>query len=290
MIDMRSMLYISCVSTLVGCMSLDSGPQTDSSSQSVVVNNRLASNRLASNRLASNRLASNRLALGSSANDLINSADGREVLTYIIGCAVPEGTTVVGTDSTGLDYEFFGELGLAPHWIDHELDHNGMGWVSACLFARVNAFDVAVPISMRGPSRALLASADEISSWTLEEGAFYGNYFAPADRPIEWFACRGHDDTTAEDRVCTQPDPANPGKTLCGFNDAGTCYAAHHHSHAACIGFDQHDGGFYVDCPIDEHHGWVFERDGHDHDDGDDHGDGHGETVVHQVITTYVHP
>jgi hypothetical protein len=220
----------------------------------------------------------------------VNSADGREVLTYIIGCAVPEGTTVVGTDSTGLDYEFFGELGLAPHWIDHELDHNGMGWVSACLFARVNAFDVAVPISMRGPSRALLASADEISSWTLEEGAFYGNYFAPADRPIEWFACRGHDDTTAEDRVCTQPDPANPGKTLCGFNDAGTCYAAHHHSHAACIGFDQHDGGFYVDCPIDEHHGWVFERDGHDHDDGDDHGDGHGETVVHQVITTYVHP
>jgi hypothetical protein len=59
--------------------------------QAVRASNRLASNRLASNRLASNRLASNSLgaaALTSSA--LIETADGREVFSYIVKCALPE--------------------------------------------------------------------------------------------------------------------------------------------------------------------------------------------------------
>src|SRR5258706_12484301 len=84
---------------IIGCVADD--PTTGSTEQSVVENNRLAGNRLAGNRLAGNRLAGNRLAgnrlagnrlgLGSHAEDLLDTPDGREVLTYIISCAAPDG-------------------------------------------------------------------------------------------------------------------------------------------------------------------------------------------------------
>ena len=69
--------------------------------EAAVTRNRLASNRLASNRLASNRLASNRLASNAlsstrlettlATTELLATADGREVYSYIISCALPQG-------------------------------------------------------------------------------------------------------------------------------------------------------------------------------------------------------
>src|SRR5215472_1301088 len=55
--------------------------------------NRLASNRLASNRLASNALAGEKLATvrlqaNSDTAELLGTADGREVYSYIISCAL----------------------------------------------------------------------------------------------------------------------------------------------------------------------------------------------------------
>src|SRR5882672_10830663 len=92
-------------SSLSGCVADD---KVGSTSQSIVQDNRLSANRLSANRLSANRLSANRLSanrlsanrlqLGSSADDLIETADGREVLTYMISCAVPEGTTLVATD------------------------------------------------------------------------------------------------------------------------------------------------------------------------------------------------
>src|SRR5688500_7432400 len=59
-----------------------------------LASNRLASNRLASNRLASNRLASNRLASNSLTADILETEAGRDVYSYIISCALPEGMTI----------------------------------------------------------------------------------------------------------------------------------------------------------------------------------------------------
>jgi len=123
---------------------------------------------------------------------LLADAEGRELLTYIVSCALPEGTTIVAEHPTTHDpLEFFGGLGLAAEWEDQPLDQAGRGWVSACLLARVNANDVTVPISLRGPHAQLDTTAAERADWTLEEGAFYGDVFGMPSDPIVWIACRG---------------------------------------------------------------------------------------------------
>ncbi len=239
--------------------------------------NRLASNKLASNRLATNRLASNRLAtnaltstsLDASAatSELLSTADGRDVYAYMINCALPDSVTmhasVPGADDTAPpstlytcangNCSFPGGIGLAEYWVDHKLDPKGQRWVSACLFARVNAHDTAEPISMRGPHDALTVSPDEALQFPIQEGAFYGNLFT-GDDPIDWNACRGEGQAAGEfdglvDRDCTEPDPLNPGKTQCGFNFAGDCrdYSPALASPFACKFYDA-DLGIYTDC------------------------------------------
>jgi hypothetical protein len=217
--------------------------------------NKLASNKLAANRLAANRLSSNRLAAnGLGTGDLLSTPDGRNVLSYVIGCALPAGETLVApqsgapacsvdtdcpNDSGGLlpfpvcsqgqcVYEFPGNVGLAPQWADEPLDRSGKRWVSACLLARCNAHDVAVEISLRGENPALVLAAGEAQGFTVEEGAFYGDVFTVEGQPIVWFACRGAGKTSGEfgslvERDCASPDPANPAVTQCGFTYSGNC-------------------------------------------------------------------
>jgi len=268
--------------------------------RAAITHNRLATNRLASNRLATNKLASNKLASNAltstklEANmataDLLSTADGRDVYAYLINCALPEGTTLQATLPGAVDTAppatlytcnsglcvFPGGIGLAEYWTDHKLDPKGQRWVSACMFARVNAHDTAEPISMRGPHDALAVSPDEATQFPIEEGAFYGNLFT-GDNPIEWNACRGAGQAGGEfdglvDRDCAEPDPADPTHTQCGFKYAGDCrdYNPVLPSPFACKFFDS-DLGIYTDCH-------------------DTPGDGHwpSSPPIREVITVYV--
>ncbi|HEY1555291.1 MAG TPA: hypothetical protein VGF94_10710 [Kofleriaceae bacterium] len=290
---MRLALSIVAAGALVGC-AIDDDSVSDQS-QSIVALNRLASNRLASNRLASNRLASNRLTSGPhiggglSLSDVANSLvdDGaQDVLAYMVGCALPDGVVVY--DKNGAAYS--GEIGVAPDWTDRSLSERDVHWLSACLFARVNDEDVAVPISMRGDNSALSPDPDELANWTLQQGAFYGNYFTPLDQPILWAACSGTDDTTSEQRICAQPDPMNPGYTLCGFIYTGACQSSdrhrgfgwwhHHHDSGACERFDSH-GTYFEDCNLP-----VTENFYHGRHDVQIHFD----ESIDEAITVYVHP
>lgn len=226
------------------------------SSRAAITHNRLASNRLASNRLASNRLAGNRLASNrlatnglqadlSTSADLLSTADGREVYSYMISCALPGGTAieadVPGVPDSSPESDpatpytcsaghctFDGAMGLAPKWIDRKLSRKGQHWISACLFARCNAYDLAEAISLHGNHDSLIPSELEKEFFVLEEGAFYGNVFVDEGEPIQWYACMGRDQESTEEaglaiRDCTEPDPDNPGFTRCGFIYAGTC-------------------------------------------------------------------
>jgi hypothetical protein len=156
------------------------------------------------------------------------------------------------------------------------------------MFARVNALEVVIPISMRGPNRDLATSAAERAAWTLEEGAFFGNAFGRVDQPLQWFACRGRDkaagnDGELADRICTEPDPAHPGFTLCGMIFAGDCGSFARDQ--ACELFSAH-GTFYERChtsPLGHRHGRDDDRK-YDRDDDDD------TQVFDQVITTFVTP
>lgn len=272
---------------------------TGESTSAIVVDNRLAANRLAANRLAANRLAANRLAANrlaanrlelnqAGASELLATDEGREVLSFIVSCAVKEGETLVATFE-GETYEFFGEVGLANKWLNHPVDKEGEGWVSACLFARVNASNVPIPISLRGPSNKLAASPEEKEGWTLQEGAFFGNYFTDEDEDIDWNACQGSDQAAGEtgglvERDCTEPD-GNTGLTMCGFKYAGMCgdFAEEY----ACKKFNE-EGTYYRKCQDNAAYGDNGHGHGHGHHKPG--GGNHHSKVYKQVITVYLTP
>jgi hypothetical protein len=124
------------------------------------------------------------------------------------------------------------------------------------MFARATTAGFANPLSLRGSHPALAVSEEEADAFSLEEGAFYGDYFVPAVRPIVAIACRGEDQAAGEIgnlilRDCAEPDPFDPTYTQCGFTYAGDCgdFALPY----ACEGFSA--PGFYEDCyeqPISE--------------------------------------
>jgi len=238
-----------------------------------------ASNKLASDKLAGVRLGDNLFQLNlDSASKLLSTADGIEVLSFIVSCALPADITLEATvDGTTLD--FFGEVGLAHDWMARPLGAEGRGWVSACLFARMNDSNEALPISLRSFSAALTTDADERDGWSVEEGAFYGNLFTPGDDPPLWISCRGSGQLSNPDagglvgRDCAKPDPARPGFSLCGSIFAGDCGAFSHNR--VCEQFSA-TGTFYRRChqaPLDERTKNIML-----------------DPVFLQVITTYVTP
>lgn len=252
---------------------------------------KLAANKLAANKLspysaAANSAAASRLAgsaivsakLGPNqyqANpettaDFLTTPNGREVFSYIVGCALPDGVTLFATRADGAIFDFGGDIGMANEWLDHRLFKAGRGWVSACLFARVNDHSVALPLSIRGSHQALATTQDEEVGWSLEEGAFYGDYFVAPVEPVQWIACRGKDQALGEfgglsERDCTEPDPNDPTHTLCGFTYAGDC--GNFAPEPVCNRFLWHD--YYYAC--------------RDNPDGILHSD-----VFRQVITVFV--
>jgi len=254
--------------------------------QATETTNRLAQNRLAQNRLAQNRLAQNRLAQNALSStsleanqvtaELLATAEGRDVYSYIISCALPDVMSIEADVPGAADTAppntlytctsehciFSGALGLAEYWIDHKLAPKEQRWVSACLFARVSNYDTTEAISMRGPHDSLTVSVDEAELYDVAEGAFYGNIFTDfpdANAPIDWNACRGEGQASGEFgglvlRDCAEEDPANPGFTYCGFKYAGDCadYTPASPSPYACKSFDAGQvtvaQGTYVDC------------------------------------------
>jgi len=290
---MRQVFYLPILTLVAAaCTDVpDAAPDESVASEAIVTTNRIGFNRIGFNRIGLNRIGLNRIGLdrigqsrmtnsrmminASAAGQLLATEDGREVFSLAVSCAIPADITLLAKVN-GTLLEFPGEIGLAPQWLGAPLDRSGQGWVSACMLARVNAHEVALPVSMRGPRFALFVDNDERDAFTLEEGAFFGNVFGPISEPIQAFACRGRDQARGEvgglvDRDCTEPDPANPGLTQCGMTFAGDCggFAVRH----SCEFFAALST-FYLECHSTPFS--LFPRP--------------GDRVFHEVITTFVTP
>jgi len=228
-------LALLAILTLSACV-LDDPTDTGTDEQDIEATNKLATNKLATNKLATNKLAANKLAaasftLGTTGSPLIETSDGRDVLTYMLGCALTPTQSLTLTTSTGTPFTFTGLLGVAPAWTTRALTLDEQRWVTGCLLARVNYFGVVVNLSMRGNLPALATTAAELS-YTKLDGSFYGNLFDPAG-PTE-YACDGGADNAQ--RICT--DVSTDGVTTkCGFTYTGGCRGSIGTAHgAACTG------------------------------------------------------
>ncbi|HEY4240546.1 MAG TPA: hypothetical protein VGM88_12060 [Kofleriaceae bacterium] len=154
-----------------------------------------------------------------SLNTMAGTADGRAALNYVIGCALPTGVNVTATVG-GIPYTFQGSVGLAAGWQSRALTVTEQHWVSSCTLSRLNQNGVVVSISMRGAATQLVSTSEELSSYTIQEGGFFGNIFAGKDYYVA--ACQGTDASNA-DRQCAQLGDGINLKTKCGIDYAGMC-------------------------------------------------------------------
>lgn len=168
-------------------------------------------------------------------SSLLESEYGRNTLSYLIECALPSGA-LAEAEFEAVTYSFDGAIGLAPNWESAPITSAEQEAVSACMFARVNAFGVPVQISMRTKSPSLeaveklMASVDEMASHTVFEGRFWGNIFLA--EPVA-YTCQGEasvyqtDYLRENNRICTLPlpekDPLGRSISACGFVVTGIC-------------------------------------------------------------------
>jgi hypothetical protein len=186
------------------------------------------------NHAAINALGSKKFSLNNpAAVSMLNTAGSREVLSYLISCALPAGQSFNIT-SGGATYTFAGDIGLAKSWKSVKLTTKQQRWISACMFARINNQGQLMKISLRGPHHALHVTQAETSRFSLEEGVYYGNLFT-GQMPIVGWSCRGKHQAAGEGpegsamsyRDCAEPsfgDTESSSFNQCGWGYAEDCF------------------------------------------------------------------
>jgi hypothetical protein len=149
--------------------------------------NALTGNALTGNALTGNALTGNALTGNALTGNALTDPNAREVLKYIVGCALPEDEHVT-VNVQGKTYTFDGQLGLAPEWGEEggHCDSECKAWVSACVISRLDYTGESVTISVRGDHDALTSSSKELKKYKHREATYYGNIFG-SDQKI--FAC-----------------------------------------------------------------------------------------------------
>jgi hypothetical protein len=191
---------------------------------------RIGSNSLSPTQLASTALTTDVL---SSANALAmgQTSHARKVLAYAVSCALSD-TQSVSFVLGGTTYNFYGAMGLVPGWTSNDLTTSEAGWISGCVFARVNLTSSLLYISARGDQGGLGTTSGELTDYQVEEGAFWGNAFVDLGS-LAMYSCNGVDqaaDDTYGDlplRECAEWDGVTSSNlSPCGMNYAGLCSSA----------------------------------------------------------------
>ncbi|HET6922213.1 MAG TPA: hypothetical protein VFI16_03595 [Anaeromyxobacteraceae bacterium] len=158
--------------------------------------NGLSLNGLSQNGLSQNGLSQNGLSQNGLSQNGLNAprfdawwqgdpALANEVMTYVVACAHPAGSSLGFRDkATGITYTWWGRLGLAPVWAAGKsaIPVAEQQLVSACLAAHVNKFGIHVELSVRGyfsdGLTPIPVTAAEASAFDYDEACFFGNLYA----------------------------------------------------------------------------------------------------------------
>jgi len=176
--------------------------------------NALTANALTANALTANALTANALTANALTANGLRDPLSRELLKYVVSCALPDGTDVT-VQIDGTTYEFPGSIGLAPEWgrAHGSCDGSCQRWVSACVLARVDAAGVEREISIRGDNPALRPVLHELRDYPHREATYYGNIFADYEPR---YLCLSPG-ATSDQRVC------GPSLDNCPMTVVGSC-------------------------------------------------------------------
>lgn len=128
----------------------------------------------------------------------------QEVMKYLVECAL-DNTQAVAYDDTSIpsaapEYTWHGKVGLCPSWGNGPVNGNTVcqELVSACVVARVNAFNLSVPLSLRGetpgtaidplsPFATVVAEVVDINGNEIASFEACGSPTSGATRNCGWF-------------------------------------------------------------------------------------------------------
>ena len=157
--------------------------------------NGLTMNGLTMNGLTMNGLTMNGLTMNglntvdglSSTAGLMTTAGGRDIVKYMVKCALPAGQTLTKQDQNGVSYDFPGAIGVAPEAMT-SCNIDCQEKISACMLAHVNNSGAHIGIWLVGADTGIGWGSSP--SYPYQEGAYFGNLF-----PTNWqgYYCVGKD-------------------------------------------------------------------------------------------------
>ncbi|NMO22533.1 hypothetical protein HPC49_41095 [Pyxidicoccus fallax] len=112
--------------------------------------NALTTNRESLKALSSGPLSSKAFASDERLAHQLEHPPALRVMDYLVGCALAPGQKVEWKSLKGEFHTFEGEAGLCPEWERDAPSPECLGYVTACLLARNNAYHLEVELSMRG--------------------------------------------------------------------------------------------------------------------------------------------
>lgn len=112
---------------------------------------------------------------------LLNTADGREVFKYAVGCALPQGSSL--SYSTYAAYVGGGILSTTGAWTTGALTTSQKEDVLTCMIAHLNAVGAHVPIFLSGPSVTTFESSDD-DGFGVEEAIWQAKIPVAGQPPV----------------------------------------------------------------------------------------------------------
>jgi hypothetical protein len=150
--------------------------------------NGLSLNGLSLNGLSLNGLSLNGLATVDglkSTSGMMTTPGGRDVVKYMVKCALSNGDSLTKQDQNGVSYTYQGALGVAPELKNGPCDGACQERVSACMLAHVNNSGMNIDIWLDSEGAT---GWGQSPSFPYQEGSFFGNLFP---NPWQGYYCNG---------------------------------------------------------------------------------------------------
>lgn len=208
----RMFLAAASLAALASC--LDSAP-TD---PQVETTDRITLNSLLPSDIQASTLG-NALISNGAIHTLGSTSSGRNLLVYIVGCALGPTQTLTANELTG-NYPFTGALGMVPAWTTRALTAAEQAQVSECVMSRTNYFGDAVQISDRSTNAALYTTSTELTQYGVEEGAYFGNILGGT---LNLYACVGVDQENDDTQSDLPYRKCSSATSYCNFTNLGNC-------------------------------------------------------------------
>jgi hypothetical protein len=198
-----------------GSAPASSGEELETEHHALGSSNSMTTNGLSTNGLSTNGLSTNGLSTNGLSNpdfktwfDSNPERYSNMVMTYVVACTYPAGSSLTWTKDSNTTYTWYGRLGLTPDWVSGKpISEREQQLVTACLAAHVNKFGQHVGISVRGwnaRGTSIGMDANEATTYTEPEAAFFGNLFT------------GEGIFSCNDRLYTTP--AESSARACGLS------------------------------------------------------------------------